>query len=238
MLFAAWAGRVSVRTQRYRLDDQGLLFDLASDPGQAAPINDHEPEVARHLQRAVLDWRLDMFGPSGRPPPEQVVDPRPLPVGYREFPVTMLPARDGEPRGGVKRSSSAPNCSYFVNWTTLDDSMVWQIDVVTSGRYAVSIDYTCPLPDAGSTVELSFGDSRLLGRVGPGWDPPLYTNQDTLPRPLAESRMKEFRTLEVGEITLSMGQGPLILRAVDIPRRSVMDVRRVTLTRMDESVRE
>ena len=78
------------------------------------------------------------------------VDPRPLPVGYPEFPVTALPARDGEPQGGVKRSSSAPNCSYFVNWKSRDDSMVWNLDVQTSGRYAVSVDYTCPVPDAGS----------------------------------------------------------------------------------------
>ena len=36
------------------------------------------------------------------------VDPRPIPVGYREFPITMLPARDGEPRGNVRRSCKRP----------------------------------------------------------------------------------------------------------------------------------
>ena len=161
------------------------------------------------------------------------VDPRPLTVGYREFPITMLPARDGEPRGGVKRSSGAPNCSYFVNWTGMDDSMVWLLDVHTTGRYEVTVDYTCPLPDAGSTVELSFQDSRLAGRVAPGWDPPLNTNQDTLPRPPGESQMKEFRSLKLGEMRLSAGQGPLTLRALEIPRQYVMDVRRVTLTLLD-----
>jgi hypothetical protein len=42
--------------------------------------------------------------------------------------------------------------------------------------------------------------------------------------------MKEFRTLKLGEMTLPAGQGPLTLRALDIPGSSVMDVRRVTLT--------
>jgi hypothetical protein len=158
------------------------------------------------------------------------VDPRPIPVGYREFPITMLPARDGEPRGGVRRSSGAPNCSYFVNWTSRDDSMVWLLDVHATGRYEVTVDYTCPMPDAGSTVELSFQTSRLAGKVAPGWDPPLYTNQDTLPRAEGESQMKEFRTLELGDMDLEAGQGPLTLRAIDIPGKSVMDVRRVTLT--------
>jgi len=142
----------------------------------------------------------------------------------------MLPARDGEPRGGVKRSSNAPNSSYFVNWTSRDDQMVWLLDVNTAGRYAVTIDYTCPVPDAGSTIELSFNDRRLAGKVTPGWNPPLNTNQDTLPRPPGESQMKPFRSLALGEIELPRGTGPLTLRAIEIPGQSVMDVRRVTLT--------
>jgi hypothetical protein len=142
----------------------------------------------------------------------------------------MLPARDGEPRGGVRRSSGAPNCSYFINWTSIDDRMVWKVAVQTAGRYEVSIDYTCPLADAGATIELSFGESRLTGTVQPGWDPPLYTNQDTLPRPPGESQMKEFRTLPLGTLALDAGEGPLTLRALELPGKSVMDVRRVTLT--------
>jgi hypothetical protein len=111
--------------------------------------------------------------------------------------------------------------------------MVWLLDVHATGRYEVVIDYTCPETDAGSLVELSFRDNRVTGRVSPGWNPPLYTNQDTLPRPPAESRMKEFRPLKLGEITLEKGQAPLTLRALEIPSKSVMDVRRVTLTLLD-----
>ncbi len=166
-----------------------------------------------------------MFGaattakPKGKPG-GNAVDPRPIPTGYREFPITMLPARDGEPRGGVQRSSKAPNCSYFVSWTSKDDSMVWLLDVHTAGKYEVTIDYTCPVPDAGATVELTFKDSRLSGKVAPGWDPPLYTNQDTLPRPAGESQMKEFRTLPLGEMQLAAGQAPLTLQALDIPSKA------------------
>lgn len=244
MIFSTWAGRISVRTQRHRLDDQGQLFDMLADPGQTTPITDREPEIASRLKSAVTAWRQDVF--SGARPAATVaktkdqgqkkavagnaVDPRPIPVGYREFPITMLPARDGEPRGGVRRSSPAPNCSYFVNWTSKEDSMVWLLDVHTTGRYEVVIDYTCPDADVGSLIELSCRDSRLAGRVTPGWNPPLYTNQDTLPRPHGESSMKEFRPLKLGEITLEKGQAPLTLRALEIPGQSAMDVRRVTLT--------
>lgn len=236
MIFNAWNGNVSVRTQRHRLDAQGQLYDLVADPGQTTPLNARDPALTAELTAAVATFRREVLaelpaaGPRPRAANANAVDPRPLHVGYREFPITMLPARDGEPQGGIKRSSNAPNSSYFVNWKTPDDRMVWNVDVVTAGRYAVTIDYTCPLPDAGSTIELSFNSARLTGKVAPGWDPPLYTNQDTLPRPAGESKMKEFRTLALGEITLPAGAGPLILRALEIPAQSVMDVRRVTLT--------
>lgn len=244
MIFTTWNHNVSVRTQTHRLDNAGRLFDMVTDPGQTTPVDDKEPDLRAKLTAAVQAWRQEIFGteaadanPRGkgvkRAGGGNAVDPRPIPVGYREFPITILPARDGLPCGGVKRSSGAPNCSYFVNWTGTEDSMVWLLDVHTAGRYQVTIDYTCPVPDAGSTVELAFKGSRLGGKVVPGWDPPLYTNQDTLPRPNGESQMKEFRTLTLGEMPLEAGEGRLTLRALDIPGKSVMDVRRVTLTLLD-----
>jgi arylsulfatase A-like enzyme len=256
-IFSTWATNIGVRTQTHRLDNGGRLYDMLADPGQTTPINEKEPALATELASAVEAWRLEMYGPdsprpgasdgkggpggSGAPGGRakgakgraQTVDPRPIPVGYREFPITLLPARDGEPRGGAQRSSSAPNCSYFVDWRSTEDSIVWLLEVATTGRYAVAIDYTCPEADVGSTVELSFGASRLVGKVEPAWDPPLYTNQDTLPRPPAESTMKEFRSLEFGEVDLEAGTGPLVLRALEIPGASVMDLRRVTLTLLE-----
>jgi hypothetical protein len=99
----------------------------------------------------------------------------------------------------------------------------------------VTIDYTCPVGDAGSLVELSFHGHRLTGRVAPGWDPPLNPDRDVLPRVPAESRMKPFRTLKLGEIELPRGAGPLTLKALEIPGRSVMEVRRITLTLLNQN---
>jgi arylsulfatase A-like enzyme len=240
-LFSTWGPAVSARTQTHRLDSQGNLYDMVNDPGQTIPINDKAPELAAQLQQAVANWKTEVLGTFTDPQPAKgkpgkktgsgnAVDPRPIPVGYPEFPITMLPARDGEPRGTVKRSSNAPNCSYFVNWTSKEDSLVWLLDVKTPGTYEVTIDYTCPEADAGSTIELSFKDAKLSGLVTPFWDPPLYTNQDTLPRPDGESTMKDFASLNLGKITLPSGQSPLTLRALNIPGHSVMDLRRVTLT--------
>jgi arylsulfatase A-like enzyme len=240
MIFSTWGGKVSVRTQTHRLDQNGRLFDMVADPGQTTPIQEREPALAAKLTAAVAAWRVEMADSAALAPTggrtgklksaRGGVDPRPIPVGFRQFPTTQLPARDGEPRGGVRRSGNAPNCSYFVNWTHLDDRLVWLVEVHTAGRYEVTADYTCKLEDAGATIELGFHNARLSAKVGPGWDPPLYENQDTLPRSNGESRMKEFRPLKLGEIDLPAGQGSLTLRALEIPGASVMDLRRLTLT--------
>ena len=244
MIFSHHNGQVSLRTPRHRFDSRGALFDMISDPGQTKDIADENPDLVKTFTDAVKAWRKDVFGAYAAAPVEAKSggkggrkgggsvppDDRPYPVGYAVFPWTPLPARDGIPHGGVQRSSGAPNSSYFVNWKSKEDRITWDIEVATSGTYDVVIDYTCPVPDAGSTIELSFQNAKLTGKVTPGWNPPLYTNQDTLPRPAGESKMKEFRPLSLGSVKVEKGRGLLTLRATDIPGGSVMDVRRVNLT--------
>lgn len=225
MIFSAWPQETSVRTQTHRLDAQGNPYDTTTDPGQKIPVNSKQPKLATKLKQAVADWKNEVFTNS-----DNKAEKRPFPVDYPEFPITMLPAHDGQASGGVKRSGSAPNCSYFIHWNTTDGKMKWNIDVHTAGKYQVTTDYTCPLDDVGSTIRLAFADARLDGKVTPGWDPPINTNQDSIPRQPMESQMKEFKTLALGEITLPAGKGELILSALGIPGKSVMDVRRVTLT--------
>jgi len=224
LIFSCRNEKISVRSQQYRLDSAGALFDMAADPGQHVDLAHENPKLAANLSRAVADWRKDVCTAG------YAVDDRPYPVGYAVFPRTPLPARDGVPHGGVKRSAGAPNCSYFVNWTSSQDAMTWDIEVATSGDYSVEIQYTCPMADAGSTVQLGFRDSKLAGKVTPGWDPPLYTNQDTIERLAAESRMKEFHPLNLGIIHLEKGRDLLTLRALDIPGKTVMDMRQIILT--------
>jgi len=226
MIFSHWRrGRVSVRTQRYRLDHRGRLYDMTADPGQRKDISKQNPEVAKRLRGAVAKWKKDVL--SELDPSKK----RPFPVGYAEFPVTHLPARDGIPHGNVKRSARAPNCSFFTNWKTPGDRITWDIDVATSGRYQATLYYTCPKEDVGSTIELSFGDSRLKATIDTAHDPPLVGQaQDRAPRG-SESYVKDFKSMPLGEFTLKAGRGPLTLRAVKIPGNTVADVRYVVLRR-------
>jgi len=112
MIFSHQRGRVSVRTQRYRLDHTGKLFDMKSDPRQNHDFSKDRPRVAERLSKAVARWKDQVLSASPK-------DNRPFPIGYAEFPTTFLPARDGVPHGNVRRSARAPNCSYFTNWIAI-----------------------------------------------------------------------------------------------------------------------
>lgn len=225
MIFSHWRGRVSVRTQRYRLDSKGKLYDMAADPGQNRDVAKDHPDVTRRLSQAVKEWRAELLPGLGK-------EDRPFPVGYPEFPVTHLPARDGVPHGGIRRSARPPNCSFFTHWTGPDDRMTWDIEVATAGRYEAVIYYTCAKEDLGSTVELSFGQGRVRAKVTEAHDPPLRgQSHDRVKR--IESYVKDFRPLRLGTMRLNAGRGPLTLRAVDVPGRQVIDVRYVVLALLD-----
>ncbi len=226
MIFSHWRGRVSVRTQRYRLDHTGKLYDMEADPGQDEDISKGEPEVAARLSEAAARWKADLL-------PDLTDDDRPFPVGYPAFPLTPLPARDGVPHGNVQRSARAPNCSFFTNWVSTEDKITWDIEVARSGRYEAVVYYTCPEEDVGSTVELSFNGSRIQGRVTEPHDPPLRgAENDRVPRG-GESYVKDFKPLRLGIVRLEKGRGTLTLRAVELPGKQVMDVRAVMLTLLD-----
>ncbi len=239
-LFQTWGNQVSARTDTHRLDQAGNLFDMVVDPNQTRPIQDRQPEIAKALQLSVQTWRTEMGltsdanrqGKTKTPHTQgNAVDPRPIAIGYREFPITMLPARDGEPLGELRRSAKAPNASYFTNWTKTTDAAVWNVEVMNPGTYLVTLDYTCPNADVGSTLELSVGATKITSKVTEPWDPPLFTQQDVVPRTThGESLLKPFKTMTLGEIKLEPGQMQLKLRATSIPGQSVLDLRRLTLT--------
>src|SRR4029434_4447486 len=56
MIFSHQNRKVSVRTQRYRLDARGSLFDMDADPGQATDVAPQQPEIAAKLRNAVAAW--------------------------------------------------------------------------------------------------------------------------------------------------------------------------------------
>jgi len=226
MIFSHWRGRVSVRTQQYRLDSAGNLYDMVADPGQDNDVSAGQPEIARELKQSVAKWKTDVLG-------EYEAEKRPFPVGFATAPETQLPARDGEFSGNVARSGRAPNCSFFTHWTSPEDRIWWDVEVLEPGTYDVAIMYTCEPKSVGATIELSLGDSRLTATVNEAHNPPLRGAEADRANRGSESYVKDFREWNAGKITLPKTRGHLTLRALEVPGPSVIDVRMVIFRRRD-----
>lgn len=225
LIFNHWGDRTSVRSQRFRLDNEESLFDMQEDPGQTTDISADYPDIANSLKAAKKEWESDvLFELPGE-------DARPFPIGHPDFAITQLPARDGQAAGNIERSNRFPNCSFFTSWTSTEDRISWDAEVLDSGEFEAVIYYTCPEQDVGSEVEVSFGKSRLKGRITEAHDPPL-TGMENDRDPRAESFVKEFKPLHLGTIHLEKGKGLLELKALDIPGSQVMDFRLLLLKRI------
>ena len=224
-IFSHWRGRVSVRTQTHRLDHQGRLYDIGSDPGQRRDLSRARPELAARLRVDVAKWKHEVLGELDS---KRV---RPFPVGDPGAEWTQLPARDGRPAGTIKRSNRFPNCSYFTNWTEVGDRVTWPIDVLSDGRFEVTLYYAVSKADVGATIELSSGSSRVATTINrPHEVPPRGGEHDRVPR--QESYVKDFRPMRVGAIDLSRGRSDLVLRATQIPGSQAMEFRLLMLRRV------
>jgi arylsulfatase A-like enzyme len=218
IIFNQWRERVSARNQRFRLDHQGNLYDIENDRGQTTDVSEAFPEIKQLLEAAKMDYQNEVMSEL----PEE--DTRTFPLGHPDARITQIPARDGVAHGNIVRSNRWPNCSFFTNWISLEDKITWEVEVLETGDYEVVLYYTCKMGDEGSEFELSFGDSKLEGRIEEAHDPPLTgMEHDRVERP--ESYVKDFKALNLGRIYLNEGVGQLALQATVMPGKSVMDVR-------------
>ena len=223
MIFSFRPGRAesSVRTQRFRMDTNGQLFDIPADPGQRTDVAEQHPDIATELQQALDAKTTEILEELGE-------DERGFPVGYKQL--TLLPARDGITQGTVKRSNRYPNASFFLEWSDKDDRIRWDIDVLEASEYEAVVYYACPESDLGATVELSFLDASLSAKITGAHDPPVIgPDHDRVPR--QESVTKDFQPMTLGKIQLAKGRGQLTLRATDIPGKQAMEVHSITLKR-------
>jgi arylsulfatase A-like enzyme len=219
-LFSIKLNQVSVRTQRFRLDASGKLFDIAADPGQRNDVSKRYPIETRRLKVQAARFNQQMQKHF------QANADRPFTVGYGQ--ATTLTARDGMAHGTIQRSSRAPNNSFFTNWTKTDDSITWNIDVGTAGDYEATVFYTCAAGDEGPRIRISAGEAFAAATVKDAFDPPLY---DKSKERVEKSHyfVKDFKPLSIGTLSLKKGRATLKLEATMITGRRAIDVQAIDL---------
>lgn len=223
VLINVWKKKISARSQNYRLDERGQLYDMEHDRSQSKPVNQDFPEEAEKLDNAVKIFQDELL--ANKP------DKRPFLIGHPDFKYHHLPARDATVTGKIERSSKHANCSFFSRWTDTEEKIMWDGEVPSEGSFKVTLYYTCPEADVGSEVILRAGESELRFTIKEAHDPPLVGEaEDRSPR--SESYVKDFKALPVGTISLQEGPVKLELQPLSIPGSSVMDFRLLLLERI------
>tara|TARA_B100000809_G_scaffold158517_1_gene155841 strand:+ start:7962 stop:9812 length:1851 start_codon:yes stop_codon:yes gene_type:complete len=219
LIFSHWRGRVSVRSQRFRLDHEGQLFDMHVDSMQLQNVEEKHPKVASNLKKAVDDFKNNSMQINVVDEHEtsssyiqmlSQMDERPFVICDSNFEWTQLPARDAVAHGNIIRSNRYPNCSYFLNWTSIEDKITWNVEALSSGKYEVQVYYTCKAKNLGCKLELRFNNSVLRKVVDEPHDPVAFgKDEDRVPR--IESYVKSFKPFNLGIIDIEKGRGKLSL---------------------------
>ena len=219
----------AVRTDDYRYvryPDYTGLYYLPSDPGEKHDLSQERPALADSMQALYSQWFEAM---------RQVnQDYTITPVGFAEQQRIVLPAHESQFSGGVRfKEGHGWAHDWLVNWTHLQDSVWWEVEVKEASTYDVTLSYTCPDADTGSQIQLSTETSQAVGTVAQGFDPGYIPSPDRIPR--KEVYEKEWAQLSMGTVHLAPGRHRLVLQALTIPHRQVVELKNLTLTKSTSS---
>ena len=145
-------------------------------------------------------------------------DNRPFVIAHPDSEWTQIPARDGTAHGGIKRSNKFPNCSYFYNWTSLNDKITWLVEVGASGNYEGDNALRSARGDEGTAVQITYGmgnyASATTVTLSKAHDVPVRGQENDRVKRM-ESYVKDFKPISMGMLKLKQGKGLLTLEALE-----------------------
>ena len=222
-MFSAWKQKASIRTEQYRMQLTGELYDIQADPRETIDLAKRRPEVAVELSKKLKKWIQE----TASEPNEN----RPFTLAHPDAEFTQLPARDAVGHGGILRSNKFPNCSYFHDWRSIDDKITWDVDVLGDGEYEVDLYYAVDQADVGSTIELALGDAKITRTIDVANETPLIGHkEDRFER--TEGYVKDWKSIRLGTMRVTRGRKTLQLRATDIPGNEVAQIRLLMFRRL------
>ena len=224
-IYNYWRGRLSLRSQNFRLDNKNNLYNMNEDPNQLQNVSSKYNETFELMKKAKTKWENELLTDI------KTKAKRPFVIGHPKLKNTQIPARDAKANGLIKRSNYYPNCSYMTNWVNIEDTITWDAEVAEEGKFEVVIYYTCAMDAVGSEIELSFLDSSISKNLTEFHDP--EENGDENDRsPRIESYVKDFVPLKMGVIDLKKGKGTLVLKGLKMTGKELIDFRLIMLKRI------
>ena len=224
-IYNYWRGKLSIRSQNFRLGNKNKLYNMNEDPNQLKNISAKNIETFVAMKKVKNTWKNEVLINL------KTKDDRAFVIGHPDLKNTQIPARDAKVNGLIKRSNDYPNCSYMTNWVNIEDTISWDAEVAMDGKFEVVVYYTCAEDALGSEIELSFSDSRISKSLNNYYDPDEFGREnDRSPR--IESYVKDFIPLNMGTMILKKGKGKLILKGLKKKGKELIDFRLLMLKRI------
>lgn len=223
----------AARTQRWRaIKRRGnwQLFDIVADPGQKKNVAAEHSEVVNELSTAYENT----FTESAR----RGLDSLPIQIGHEGWPEVTLPGHEAflSPKSGQGISyNREPGYahSWIANWTDLNAFPFWNLEVVTPGKYEVTLMYGCAPESVGTKLRVEAGDASLEGVVREA-----HVSEDIpLPHRVGTEHdhyiNKTWKPLDLGSISLRAGKTRLCVRTLAAPSGKSIEIKEVRIRRDD-----
>ncbi|MDC3276154.1 arylsulfatase [Flavobacteriaceae bacterium] len=224
-IYSYWRGKLSLRSQEFRLDNKNRLYKMKEDPNQLKNVSTSYKETFDVMTEAKIKWENELLINI------KTKDKRAFIIGHPDLKNTQIPARDAKSNGLIKRSNYYPNCSYMTNWVNIDDFITWDAEVAEDGKFEVIVYYTCAKDALGSEIELSFSDSNISKMITKFHNPKEYGRENDRSLRI-ESYVKDFIPLKMGTIELKKGKGTLVLKGLKMAGEELIDFRLLMLKRI------
>ena len=223
------------------------LYNLAKDPSEKSDLAAAEPARVAALRGKLEAWRRSMGTAPLKPNPTfdrarwercfvqfdatrvealpSSAAMRPLMAAWRQAmddatlagPNTLifLEARDAKVQAKKLKYEDPPQKDTLGFWVDPTDTASWTFQVTQPGKYRVSVLQGCGKGSGGSTVALEVGTAKAE-----------FTVEET-------GHFQRFIPREVGVLELAAGENTLTVRPLKKKGAAVMDLRRVTLERVE-----
>lgn len=150
----------SVRNNQFRAVRYGEsweLYDMQDDPGQRTNIADIEPDITNLLAESYENWFDEVT--------KRLPNARPIPIGFEQAQIVTLPAVESQFSGDIKFfGSSGWSNDWITNWNYSSDVAMWDIDVITTGNYEISLEYSL---NENTIIKIITDEDSLVNKIEP-----------------------------------------------------------------------
>ncbi|MBR9999610.1 MAG: arylsulfatase [Cyclobacteriaceae bacterium] len=219
----------AIRDQKYRFvisgQDRYSLFDMEKDSGEKNDISGRNPDLTEKFYADYVNWFNEVS--------TNISTERRIPIGYRESPVTCLPAHEAKISNGLAYKADINGWAHdwIVNWDQQEDTITWNIQVAESGEFEFILQYNTPAARTGSIINVSAGDQSIRHELSKPFYSEILPHHDRWVRQV-EAFEKDWGYETIGKIQLEKGDFQLKMTALKTASGEVAEVKGLIVKRL------